>query len=102
MQRLVDAKAAGLATRLESIPTRLFKLPEAARPVAAVKELGQLHLFAQAYRRQDMLPAPLASDVRQAAGWTTTRDVLFEDQSALPVTGPNGTILVLAANQSAC
>ena len=49
--------------------------------------MGQLHLIAQAYRRQDMLPVPLASDVRQAAGWTTTRDALFEDQSALRVTG---------------
>lgn len=47
-QRLVDAKASGLATRLEGLTAKLFALPEAMRPVAAVEELGQIYLLAEA------------------------------------------------------
>jgi hypothetical protein len=73
-QRLVDAKAPGLASRVDSLPARLFTLPEPARPVAAVQELGQLHRIAAAYRRQDALTPELKADARQAVGWTTTRE----------------------------
>jgi hypothetical protein len=86
-QRLVDAKAAGLATRLESIPGKLFSLPEARRSIAAVEELGQIYLLAGAYRRQGSLPAELNADVRQAVGWTTAREALLADESALRVRG---------------
>jgi hypothetical protein len=44
-QRLVDAKAPGLAGRLDALPTRLFTLPGPARPSAAIRELGQVHLL---------------------------------------------------------
>jgi hypothetical protein len=64
-QRLVDAKASALATRLDSLPARLFSLTEAARPTAAVVELGVFHLIAEAYRRQDALDPALREDVRQ-------------------------------------
>jgi len=84
-QRLFDAKASGLALRVDTMPTRIFSFPEAARPVAAVQELGRLHLLAEAYRRQDELSEPLRHDVRQAVGWNITREALLEDQQALRV-----------------
>jgi len=86
-QRLVDAKAPGLATRLDALPTRLFTLHEPARPIAAIQELGQIYLLAEAYRRQTELPPPLAADVRQAAGWSITREALLADETALRFNG---------------
>jgi uncharacterized Zn finger protein len=76
-QRLVDAKAPGLASRLEALPGRLFTLPEPVRPAAAVQELGVLHLLAEAYRRQDALPPALKADARRAIGWPVTREALL-------------------------
>lgn len=86
-QRLVDAKASGLAARVDALPTRLFACPEATRPRMAVEELGQLHLIAEAYRRQDSLPDVLKADVRQAVGWTVTRDSLLTDPLAERISG---------------
>jgi hypothetical protein len=86
-QRLVDAKASGLASRLESLPGRLFTLPEPMRPAAAVQELGVLHLLAEAYRRQDALTPALKADVRQAIGWSMTRDALLSDETAVRASG---------------
>jgi hypothetical protein len=77
-QRLVDAKAGGLAVVVDSMPARLHALPDAARSLAAAKELGVLHLISQAYVRQDALPPALREDVRQAVGWNMTREALFE------------------------
>jgi hypothetical protein len=85
-QRLVDAKASGLATRLDALPSRLYALPDAARPQAAVEELGLMHLMAEAYRRQDLLPPALKEDVRQAVGWNVTREALLSDAVAERVT----------------
>ncbi len=81
-QRLVDAKASGLATRLDALPSRLFTHAEALRPQAAVKELGIMHLLAEAYRRQDTLPPALKDDVRQMVGWNLTREALLADEMA--------------------
>jgi hypothetical protein len=94
-QRLVDAKASGLAARLEAVPARLFSLPEAVRPVAAVEELGQVYLIAEAYRRQEALPAALRMDVRRAMGWLTAREELLADASALRVCGVWRVVAVL-------
>jgi len=82
-QRLVDAKASGLAGRLDALPSRLFTLPGPARPSAALRELGQVHLISQAYRRASQLPELLAADARQAVGWSVTRDALLNDSEAL-------------------
>src|SRR5262250_1615142 len=84
-QRLVDAKAPGLAGRLDALPTRLFTLPGPARPSAAIRELGQIHLISQAYRRASELPELLAADVRQAVGWSVSREALLNDSEALRV-----------------
>jgi SWIM zinc finger len=86
-QRLVDAKASGLATRLDSLPARLFSLPEAARPRAAVVELGIFHLIAEAYRRQDALDRALREDVRQMVGWIQTREAVLADPDAVRAAG---------------
>jgi hypothetical protein len=87
VQRLVDAKVSALAIRLDALPSRLFSLTEAARPQAAVVELGILHLIAEAYRRQDALDPALREDVRQMVGWTQTRDALLADAKALRAAG---------------
>jgi hypothetical protein len=71
-QRLVDAKAPGLAGWLDALPTRLFTLPGPARPSAAIRELAQVNLISQAYRRASELPELLAADARQAVGWSVT------------------------------
>jgi len=47
-QRLVDAKAAGLAGRLYALPTRLFTLPDPVRPLPSIHELGQLYRLVSA------------------------------------------------------
>jgi hypothetical protein len=86
-QRLVDAKASGLATRLESLPARLFSLPEAVRPSAALQELGVIYLLSAAYRRQEELPAELKADVRQAIGWSFTREALLAIPDAVRARG---------------
>src|SRR6201993_3762379 len=77
-QRLVDAKAPALAGRLDALPTRLFTLPGPARPTAAIRELGQIHLISQAYRRASELPKLLGADARHAIGWTMTRQALVD------------------------
>jgi len=86
-QRLVDAKAPGLATRLDALPNRIYGLPESARPMAAVEQLGQLHLLAEAYRRQESLSPELRADVRREVGWTQSRDALLTEEATLTVSG---------------
>jgi len=102
-QRLVDAKASGLASRMESLPARLFSLPEAVRPVAAIEELGLAHLLSAAYRRQnetaDALPSGLKADVRQAIGWSITREALLADPDALRTTATWRVVAVLSEIQ---
>jgi hypothetical protein len=98
-QRLVDAKASGLAGRLDSLPTRLFTLPGPARPSAAIRELGQVHLIGQAYRRASELPELLAADARQAVGWSITREALFNDPEALRVEAKWRVFAVLSEAQ---
>ncbi|HUE42199.1 MAG TPA: hypothetical protein VMP12_01495, partial [Candidatus Sulfotelmatobacter sp.] len=84
-QRLVDAKASGLAGRLDALPTRLFTLPDPVRPTAAIRELGQIYLISQAYRRASEIPPLLAADAKQAVGWSLTRETLLGDSDALRV-----------------
>jgi hypothetical protein len=92
-QRLVDAKAPGLATQLDALPSSVLILPEAERAQFAMEMLGSFHLLAEAYRRQDRLPEALRHDVRRLVGWTTERQELLDDPSALRM---KGTWLVLA------
>src|SRR5215467_13254176 len=98
-QRLVDAKAPELAGRLDALPTRLFTLPGPARPSAALRELGQVHLISQAYRRRSELSESLAADARQAVGWSVTRDALLNDPEALRVAAKWRVFAVLSEAQ---
>ena len=86
-QRLVDAKAPGLASRVDALTNRIYGLPESARPMAAVEQLGQLHLIAEGYRRQESLSAELRADVRREVGWTQSREALLGEEGAVTVTG---------------
>lgn len=86
-QRMVDAKAGGIANLLERIPSEMFKLPEAERPDYLIERLGALHLLAEAYRRQDRLPDGLRADVRQLVGWTMAREDLLNDPKAVTMSG---------------
>jgi len=86
-QRLVDAKAPGLASRLDALPNRLYALPESARPIAAVEQLGQLHLIAEAYRSHESLTPELRADVRREVGWAQTREALLSEEGVISATG---------------
>lgn len=86
-QRLVDAKAPGLAARVDGLPNRIYSLPEQARPIAAVEQLGQLHLIAEAYRRQEGLSMEMRADVRREVGWAQPRESLLSEGGTLCVSG---------------
>ena len=86
-QRLVDAKAAGLAMMMDELPTTLFGLPEPQRPDFIATELGRIHLAAAAFRRQEALPAALRDDARRAVGWRQTREELLADPAARRISG---------------
>lgn len=86
-RRLVDAKAPGLASRLDSLPNRIYGLPEHLRAEVALEQLGQLHLLADAYRRQETLNADLRADARREVGWTQSRESLLNEERALCVSG---------------
>ncbi len=95
-RRLVDAKAGGLASRVEALMADLFTVPDQERAEWLMTAFGKLHLIAEAYRRQDLLPEDLRADVRQATGWTLAREALLANPQAPRVTG---RWLVLAATQ---
>ncbi len=85
-QRLVDAKAPALAARIDAFPSQVLSLPLERRADAAIEALGAWHLLAEAYRRQDDLPAALRHDVRRLAGWSEQRQALLDDPQALRLT----------------
>ena len=84
-RRLADAKASGLASRVERLATDLFGLPEPMRAEFLIEKLGELHLIAEAYRRQSDLPEALRADVRVTVGWSMTREALLTEPQALRV-----------------
>lgn len=86
-RRLADAKASGLAGRVERLPADLFGLPEPMRADFLIEKLGELHLIAEAYRRQSELSEELRADVRLAVGWTITREALLAEPQALRARG---------------
>lgn len=86
-QRLADAKATSLAARIDALPSLYFAKPEMQRIELLLREFGGLHLLAEAYRRQQDLPAPLREDVRRLIGWSRKRAELLEDPQAQHVAG---------------
>jgi hypothetical protein len=94
--RLVDAKAGGLAARLDRLTAELFRVPEDQRADLAVERLAALTLIASAWRHRDRLPPPLQEDARRAVGWSVRREELLADASAPRVT----STWIVAANLS--
>ena len=47
-----------------------------------IEKLGELHLIAEAYRRQSDLPEALRADVRVTVGWSMTREALLTEPQA--------------------
>ncbi|CCD95902.1 conserved hypothetical protein [Bradyrhizobium sp. ORS 375] len=94
--RLVDAKAGGLAARLDQLGTELFRVGDERRADLAIERLGAMTLIASAYRHQDRLPAALRGDVRRAVGWTVRREELLADDTAPRVS----SVWIVAANLS--
>jgi len=87
VKRLVDAKAPGLALKVESALSNYFAAEFNERNDLLIETFGMLHLLANAYRKQADLPAPLVSDVRQAVGWTVEREALLKDTNAKRIAG---------------
>ena len=73
--RMVDAQAAGAASRLR----RMAGIPGASPdwPERLLAELGKLALLSHAWRRLDTLDQPLRDTVRQQMGWNlSTAEVI--------------------------
>jgi hypothetical protein len=107
--RLVDGKAALLASRVDEMPSRLLPLPAPERVDAAIAELGKLVLLVRAWRaapgdaalRREVIGAESREEVlenpaspRLAASWevlgdrvTTRRDGLVSVQTWLMTLG---------------
>lgn len=81
--RLVDAKAAVLASRVDELPSRLLAVMPTQRPQAALHELGQLVLLMQAWRAD-----PDDPDARIAVVQSPAREALLADARTLHVPGP--------------
>lgn len=94
--RLVDAKAGGLAARLDRLTDEVFRVGEGERADLVIERLAAMTLIASAYRHQDRLPPPLREDVRRAAGWSVRREDLLADVTAPRVTAT----WIVAANLS--
>jgi hypothetical protein len=94
--RLVDAKAPGLASRLEMLNTDIFRVPERMRGDVVLERLAALTLICSAYRNQARLLPAIKADVRRATGWTVKREELLADAEAPRVS----TDWIVAATQS--
>jgi len=80
--RLVDNKAAGLASRLDEMPSRLLALPREERPDAAIREFGKLVLLAKAWRMD-----PDDPQASRDVATTARRDDVLADAAAKRVEG---------------
>jgi hypothetical protein len=99
-RRLADAKAGGLASRVDALPGRVLAVPENERHHVMVEAFSDTHLLAQAYRRQDALSDGLRFDVRSMIGWTTSRADLLEDSEAPRIDGQWMVIAALIETQA--
>lgn len=78
--RLVDGKAAAMASRLDELPSRLFELGAGDRLRGAVVELGKIVLLGRAFRAQ-----PRDPEIRRAVAGTEARETLLADAGTLRV-----------------
>ena len=75
--RLVDGKAAALASRIDEMPARLLALPPDERADAAIAELGKLVLLTRAWRA-----CPDDPELRREVIGAEARDVVLNDPAA--------------------
>lgn len=75
--RLVDAKAAALASRLDEFPGTLMTLRSEERPEAAMRELGKLVLLGRAWRA-----APDDPELHRLVATTEAREQVLADLGA--------------------
>jgi hypothetical protein len=75
--RLVDAKAAALAGRLDELPGALMALRSEERPEAAIRELGKLVLLSRAWRA-----APDDPELRRLVATSETREQILANPDA--------------------
>jgi len=85
--RLVDAKAQGLAGRVEALAADIYRAPEQMRGDLAFERLAALSLISSAYRNQERLPPPLKADVRRVTSWSVRREELLADSEAPRLAG---------------
>ncbi|HEY3146585.1 MAG TPA: hypothetical protein VGJ75_09550, partial [Dongiaceae bacterium] len=75
--RLVDAKAAALASRVDEMPSRLLSLSAEERVDAAINELGKLVVLTRAWRA-----TPDDPDLRREVVTSETRDDVLNNPDA--------------------
>lgn len=85
--RLVDAQAAGAARLVRELAV----VPDSGDgwPARLLERMARLQLLVDGARRLDVLPAPVAADVRAALGWTARQ----EEVLALPGERDTWTVL---------
>lgn len=77
--RLVDTQAAGLAARLRRAGLMIYASSAAGWEVPVARELAQIALLSQSYRRLATLPAALQHDIKTAIGWTLGQDEVLAE-----------------------
>jgi hypothetical protein len=77
--RLVDTQAAGLAARVRRAGMAIYASSAGAWEVPVAREMAQLALLSQAYRRLGSLPAALQHDVKTAIGWVVNQDEVLTE-----------------------
>jgi len=78
--RLVDQKAAALASRIDEMPARLLGLRNEERPEAAIRELGKLVLLIKAW-----IARPDDPEVRRQIATSETREQVLGNPDTLIV-----------------
>ena len=78
--RLVDQKAAALASRIDEMPARLLELRNEERPEAAIRELGKLVLLIKAWTAR-----PDDPEIRRQVATSETREQVLGHPEALIV-----------------
>jgi hypothetical protein len=79
--RMVDGKAAALASRIDEMPSRLLPLVAQERIDAAIAELGKLVILVRAWRSH-----PVDPELRREVIGAETREEVLADPAALRLT----------------
>lgn len=79
--RLVDTQAGALAARLRRTGMLIYGSSAPGWETAVARELAQIALLSQAYKRLSTLPLPLQYDVKAAIGWVMTNDEVLAERS---------------------